>query len=608
MCGIVGYVGQAAASEILLPALRRLEYRGYDSAGITTLNGHGLETCKVVGKVAALEARLTTPPGGRLGIAHTRWATHGRPSTANAHPHLDCHGRVALVHNGIIENYREIKQRLIALGHRFRSDTDSEVIVHLIEHHRRGGFVDAVDRAARELRGAFAIACIDAGAPATLVGARRGSSPLVIGRSATGWLVASDEAALLGRADRMVVLDDGDLAAMTPEGLTIRTLGGGEVARPSVAVTADAETAERGDYPHFMLKEIFEQPAAVGRTLHDRLDVERERVEIPELGVSDDELAAVRRLTFIACGSSYHAALVARYVIESLARVPVDADIASEFRHRAPSLDRRVLTVPISQSGETADTLAALRQAKAAGSRAVAICNVAGSSVARESDGLIHTRAGLEIGVAATKTFTTQLAAILLLALKLGEVRGALDPATRRALLRELRAAPEGMAAALAACHGVRAHARRLSRRPTALFIGRGLQYPLALEGALKLKEISYIHAEGYAAGEMKHGPIALIDRRVPVVAIAPDDDTYDKMVNNIEEIKARDGFVLALTTGDDDLAERVDGVIAMPRVAPWIQPLIVAVPLQLLAYHAALARRCDVDRPRNLAKSVTVE
>jgi len=610
VCGIVGYIGDADAAAVLLPALRRLEYRGYDSAGIATLNGHGLETRKAVGKIAALEAAMAArPPQGTLGIAHTRWATHGRPSLANAHPHLDCASRVAVVHNGIIENHAQLRRSLASLGHRFRSQTDTEVIAHLIEQYRSDDLLAAVQRAAADLRGAYAIACISEDTPDTLVAVRRGSSPLVIGCGDGEIIVASDIPALLGRAREMIVLGDGEIALLRRTGITIRTLGGVDAGRAPERVTIDAEAAERGGYSHFMLKEIFEQPTTLRNTLQERLDVEHEDVDIPGLRLTDREVAGLTRLTFVACGSSFHAALVGKYVMEAFARLPVDVEIASEFRYRQPVLDGRVATIPISQSGETADTLAALRHARACGSRVIAICNVVGSSVAREAHGVLYTRAGLEIGVASTKTFTAQLAAVLLLALKFGTARGMLDADLRRTIVRDLAAAPALMERTLELNGRLRTLADRFATAPSALFLGRGLNYPLALEGALKLKEISYIHAEGYAAGEMKHGPIALVDRDMPVVAVAPADSTYEKMASNIEEVKARDGCVIALTTEDDEaLATRADYVVSLPRTAPCIQPLIVALPLQLLAYHAAVLRGCDVDQPRNLAKSVTVE
>src|SRR3989454_40282 len=540
MCGIVGYVGHRDAVSFILPGLRRLEYRGYDSAGIATVSRMALDVRKTAGKIADLETLLAADrPQGTLGVGHTRWATHGRPSNANAHPHLDCHSQLAIVHNGIIENYRELRKALVAEGHRFRSQTDTEVIVHLIERYQTNGLPGAVLRAARELQGAYAVACIASNAPDTLVAFRRGSSPLVIGFGHEEMFVASDIPALLGQTREVLVLDDGELAVLAPDGMTLRTLDGVPIRRQPSTVPWEGEAAEKSGYPHFMLKEIFEQPEAVRNTLRERVDPEAPDIRIPELGLKDRELAGLNRLCFVACGTSWHAALVGKYLVEEFARLPVEVDVASEFRYRRPVVDSRVLTVPISQSGETADTLAALQEAMGQG-------------------------------------------------------------------LAEL---PDLMAVVLEQSQAIQRVAERLADRSHFLFLGRGLNFPLALEGALKLKEISYIHAEGYAAGEMKHGPIALVDRQMPVVAIVPRGSTYEKMASNIEEIKARDGVVVALATaGDDEIGAKADLVIHVPSSLEWLQPLLVALPLQLLAYHLGVLRGCDVDQPRNLAKSVTVE
>jgi len=611
MCGIVGYIGQRDAFSFLLPALRRLEYRGYDSAGVATVDGGQLEVRKAVGKIATLESLVAAEgaPAGSLGIGHTRWATHGRPSDVNAHPHVDCNGRLAIVHNGIIENYRELRQWLGGQGHRFRSQTDTEVIAHLIEHFHPGGLPEAVRLASGTLRGAFAIACIAQDAPELLVAARRGSSPLVIGFGRGEAFVASDVSALLRDTREVLALEDGELAVIGRDDVTLRRLDGVPVRRARATVAWDAEAAEKGGYPHFMLKEIFEQPEAIRNTMSDRVDVDTGEIRIPELGLRDRELAGLNRLCFLGCGTSWHAALVGKYLVEEFARLPVEVDLASEFRYRHPVLDGRVLTVPISQSGETADTLAALRTAKENGSRVVAICNVVGSSMAREADGVLHTRAGLEIGVASTKAFTAQLAAVTLLALKLGRARGLVDPELINRSLKALSEVPDLMGAILERSAEIRSVAERLVESRSALYLGRGVNFPLALEGALKLKEISYIHAEGYAAGEMKHGPIALIDRAMPVVAIAPAGPTYEKMASNIEEVKARDGMVIAIgSEGDDQLAAKADVIIPVPAALSSVQPLLMSLPLQLLAYHAGVLRGCDVGQPRNLAKSVTVE
>jgi glucosamine--fructose-6-phosphate aminotransferase (isomerizing) len=610
MCGIVGYVGHRDAISFMLPGLRRLEYRGYDSAGIATVSGTSLDVRKATGKIADLETILTIDrPKGTLGVGHTRWATHGRPSDANAHPHLDCHAKLAIVHNGIIENYRELRKTLAAEGHRFRSQTDTEVIAHLIERYQTGGLAAAVLRAARDLQGEFAIAGIAANSPNTLVGLRRGSSPLVVGFGHEEMFVASDIPALLGHTREILVLEDGELVELTPDGITLYTLEGTPIRRSSITVPWDGEAAEKSGYPHFMLKEIFEQPEAVRNTVRERLDVEGRDIQIPELGLKDRELVGLNRLCFVACGSSWHAALVGKYLVESFARLPVEVDIASEFRYRHPVLDSRVLTVPISQSGETADTLAALREARDRGSRAVAICNVVGSSLAREADGVVYTRAGIEIGVASTKAFTAQLVAVTLLALKLGLGRDLADPALVRQVAKGLWELPDLMAIVLRQSDAIRRIAERFVDRDHFLYLGRGLHYPLALEGALKLKEISYIHAEGYPAGEMKHGPIALIDQRMPVVAIVPKGSTYDKMTSNLEEVKARDGVVIAVAMeGDEAIDAKADFVIPVPPSLEWLQPVLIALTLQLLAYHVGVLRGCDVDQPRNLAKSVTVE
>jgi glucosamine--fructose-6-phosphate aminotransferase (isomerizing) len=613
MCGIVGYTGHREAVSFLLPRLRRLEYRGYDSAGVATLGAAGLQVRKAVGKIASLESQLgAAPPAGTLGIAHTRWATHGRPSDGNAHPHVDCDGRIAVVHNGIIENYRELRKALAAEGHRFRSQTDTEVIAHLIErYHRDGGdgLPEAVRQAARHLRGTYAVACIAAGAPESLVALRGSGSPLVVGIGDGEAFVASDIPALLGDTREVVVLDEGELALLTRDRVAVRTVAGLPVSRAPQTIPWDGEAAEKLGYPHFMLKEIFEQPEAVLNTMRERLDPETGEVWIPELGLKDRELAGLNRVCFVACGTSWHAALVGKYLVKAFARIPAEAEIASEFRYDQPVLDGRALTVPISQSGETADTLAALREAREHGSRAVAVCNVVGSAVARGADGVLYTRAGLEIGVASTKAFTAQITGVILLALKLGLARGLVDPALLRRVSKELWQVPDLMAGVLRRSDDIRRIAERFAESRSCLYLGRGIHYPLALEGALKLKEISYIHAEGYPAGEMKHGPIALVDARMPVVVLAPIGPHYEKTVSNVEEVRARDGIVVAVATeGDEEMQARADVVIPVPPVLHWLQPLLVALPLQLFAYHLGVLRGCDVDQPRNLAKSVTVE
>jgi glucosamine--fructose-6-phosphate aminotransferase (isomerizing) len=577
---------------------------------MATLEATRLEVRKAVGKVERLERVLTIErPRGTIGLAHTRWATHGRPSEANAHPHVDCNSQLAVVHNGIIENYRELRRRLAAEGHRFRSETDTEVIAHLIETYRSLGLEEAVRRAVAELRGAYAVACIAIDTPDTLIAVRCGSSPLVIGVGEGETFLASDIPALVGETRRIVLLQESEMAILEPDRITLKTFDGAEVRRAATTITWDAEAAEKAGYADFMLKEIFEQPEVVRNTLRERTDAGYESIRIPELGLKDRDLAGLNRLCFVACGTSWHAGLVGKYLVESFARLPVEVDIASEFRYRRPVLDGRVLTVPISQSGETADTLAALREAREQGSRTVAICNVVGSSLAREADGVLYTRAGIEIGVASTKAFTAQLTAVTLLALKLGLARGFVDHTHVRQVVKSLSEIPELMPLVLEQSDAIRQTVTRFAGSRGFLYLARGVNYPLALEGALKLKEISYIHAEGYAAGEMKHGPIALVDQHMPIVCVVPKGAHYEKTMSNIEEVKARGGIVIAIATvGDEEIQERADVVIPIPATPDWTQPLLVAPALQLIAYHLGVLRGCDVDHPRNLAKSVTVE
>jgi glutamine---fructose-6-phosphate transaminase (isomerizing) len=611
MCGIVGYLGEPDGVPIALDCLKRLEYRGYDSAGVCAVVDGAVDVRRSVGRIANLEATLCARPlAGRPVIAHTRWATHGRPSSENAHPHVDCGSTLAVVHNGIIENHRALRASLTAEGHTFRSQTDTEVIAHLIEKRRTNGLQSAVRAAVSDLHGVFAIACIAANAPDEVVAARSGSTPLVIGFGDGEIILASDIPALLWRTRQILILEDGEMATLSRSGVRVERLAGGmSVSRAPSRVSWDADAAERGGYPHFMLKETFEQPEVVRNTLRDRIAPGADEVVLPELGLSDDELRALDRVAFVACGTSWHAGLVGKYLIESIARVPVEVDIASEFRYRAPVIDRSSLAVAISQSGETADTLAALREAHSRHARTLAICNVLGSSLSREAEGVLYTRAGLEIGVASTKAFTAQLAAVLLLAIKLGRVRGTLAADEARRLITALHAVPDQMAQALQRQAEVRALAAQLASSEHMLYLGRGLHYPLALEGALKLKEISYIHAEGYPAGEMKHGPIALIKAGLPVLAIATSSPVVDKVWSNVEEVKARGGLAIAVVDEDDlEAEERADAVLRVPVADYRVQPLLVALPLQLLAYHIGTLRGCDVDQPRNLAKSVTVE
>jgi glutamine---fructose-6-phosphate transaminase (isomerizing) len=610
MCGIMGYVGNRDANQVLVSGLRRLEYRGYDSAGVAVLNGDGLSIRKAEGKIVQLEKRLTHQPvSGTIGIAHTRWATHGAPSDRNAHPHQDCTGRLAVVHNGIIENYRILRQRLEASGHRLVSDTDTEVLAHLIEEVINGSLEKAVSTALSHVQGACAMAVVDREFPDRLVAARIGGSPLIIGVGDGEYILASDSPALLPITRDIMVLEDGEMAILSRTGIEIRRLSGELVRRTTQRIAWTADAAEKGGYPHFMLKEINEQPEAVAATLRGRIDPTSGQVHLPELMLSSEEVGRLRRIVLVACGTSWHAAMVGKYLLEEWTSLPCEVDIASEFRYRHLLVNDRTLVIPISQSGETADTLAALREARRHQGRVVSICNVQGSSVARESDGVLYTRAGIEIGVASTKAFTSQLAALYLLGVYLGRELGRLSASYAGDLLGHLQAVPETLRLVLERCQAIPPLADRFAGYRDFLYLGRGVYYPVALEGALKLKEISYIHAEGYPAGEMKHGPIALVDDQMPVVVLAPLGRTYEKVVSNIEEVKARHGIVIALVSdGDHDLDGKADHVLHLPYLSEYVAPILEVVPLQLLAYHIAVRRGCDVDQPRNLAKSVTVE
>ncbi len=610
MCGIVGYIGSREASQVLLPSLRRLEYRGYDSAGLAVVNGKGLVIRKNRGKIARLEEGLGCEPvRGTVGIAHTRWATHGEPSDQNAHPHSDCTGRLAVVHNGIIENHRVLRSQLKADGHRLVSETDTEVLAHLIEQKVNGSLEHAVAETLQEVRGACAMAVVDQAFPDRLVAARVGGSPLIIGIGDREYVLASDSPAVLPFTRDVLVLEDGEMAILTRTGVQIRRISGEPVRRQAQRLTWSSEAAEKGGYPHFMLKEIYEQPEAVAATLRDRISGTTGQVELPELGLGTEELRRLRRIVLVACGTSWHAALVGKYLLEEWTGIPCEVDIASEFRYRHLPLNDRTLVIPISQSGETADTLAALRAARERKARVVSICNVVGSSVSRESDGVIHTRAGIEIGVASTKAFTAQLAALALLGIHLGAKVGGLAASLARDLTDHLQGVPEMLHQVLKRCESLPQLAERFASARDFLYLGRNIHYPLALEGALKLKENSYIHAEGYAAGEMKHGPIALVDESMPVLVLAPLGRTYEKVVSNIEEVKARHGIVIAVVSdGDRELEGTADVLLPLPYVSECVAPILEAVPLQLLAYHIAVCRGRDVDQPRNLAKSVTVE
>ncbi len=612
MCGIVGYVGDRNAAEVIVDGLRRLEYRGYDSAGVAVLAGGRIELRRSVGKIANLSTLLGEQPVlGTVGLGHTRWATHGRPSEANAHPHADCTGSLVVVHNGILENYVSLKERLLEQGHKFRSETDTEVIAHLLESYVADGLsLAAAARAAlREVRGAYAVGILAAEAPRQLIVAKQGAGAVVVGLGEGEVHLASDIPALLPHTRDMVLLEDGEMAVVTASGASLTTLDGRAVERASTRITWDAAMAEKGGYRHFMLKEIYEQPRAVTETFLGRVSLETGNVTIPEANLTPELIARIRRIVLVACGTSYHAALVGRIMIERLAGLPAGVEVASEFRYSDLILGSDTLVVAISQSGETADTLGALKAARQRGAAAVSITNVVGSAIVRESDGVLYTHAGPEIGVASSKTFTATLTACYVLALALGRGRGYLTEADGRKRIEDLVAMPGLMEQALGLDADTAALAHKLAGYGHMLFLGRGVHHPVALEGALKLKEISYVHAEGYAAGEMKHGPIALIDERMPILALAPRDATYDRMMGNIEEVAARDGRLIAVgNVGDRELARRAHDVLSIPAAPDLLAPLVSVIPLQLLAYHVAALRGLDVDQPRNLAKSVTVE
>ena len=609
MCGIVGYVGHQPAMPILLAGLRRLEYRGYDSAGIAVLQGGRIEVRRSVGKLANLEEALAGHNlGGTVGLGHTRWATHGKPSEENAHPQRS--DGCVLVHNGIIENYLPLKQQLQKDGYRFESETDTEVVAHLIGHHlkRTRSLAEAVRLAVREIRGSYAIAAVCESEPDRLVAARSGC-PLVIGRTKDAALVASDVIAMLAHTRDVTYLEEGDLAVVTASDLRILGADGSPARRATTRITWDAAAAEKGGYPHFMLKEIHEQPQTILDTLRGRYSFETGEVDLPEIGLTRAQLAEVGRIWIVACGTSWHAGLVGKYLLEEMVRTPVQVDIGSEFRYRDPLVKKDDLFITISQSGETADTLAAAREAKGKGARVLSIVNVVGSTLARESDGVLYTHCGPEIGVASTKAFTAQLTALYLLALHLARVRGVLNAHDGRIWLERIVALPTRVEHILKRDAELVALAERYHMKRNFLYLGRGINYPIALEGALKLKEISYIHAEGYAAGEMKHGPIALIDQDMPVVVLAPRDRLYEKTVSNLMEVKARNAPVIAFISEEErDLGKVADAVFTIPDVPALLTPILYTVALQLFAYHIAVLRGADVDQPRNLAKSVTVE
>jgi glucosamine--fructose-6-phosphate aminotransferase (isomerizing) len=608
MCGIVGYVGSQQAAPLLLDGLKRLEYRGYDSAGIATLcNGH-FTIYRSAGKLSALLEKMAGKKSpGTAGIAHTRWATHGRPTEQNAHPHTDCTGRIVAVHNGIFENFAERKAELASRGHKFRSETDTEVFAHQVEEAFRGDLFAAVQTATKKLTGAYAVLVSSSAEPGVLVAAREGP-PIALGIGENENWVASDPVALVPWTREVVFLEDGDIARVDPKSVRIVDSEGKPLERVTHHILWDAVAAEKGGYRHFMAKEIHEQPTAVAETLGGKVSLATGELTLESPMLDPDRVAKFDRVLLLACGTSWHAALIGKFLIEGMARMPVEVDYGSEFRYRSPVVDERTLTIGISQSGETADTLAALSEARRAGSPIAAIVNVPGSQMSRMADSVLATHAGPEIGVASTKAFTTQLAVLFLIAAKLRESRGlarGLTPDERAALSR----LPAALQRALALEPRIEQQARNFHDAKNFLFLGRGLHYPIALEGALKLKEISYIHAEGYPAGEMKHGPIALVDENLPVVVLAPHDSWREKTISNLREVKSREGISLVVTTRpDDEVSSLADWSLVIPETIPELQPIVSVVPLQLLAYHMAVRRGCDVDQPRNLAKSVTVE
>ncbi len=618
MCGIIGYIGKEPALPIIIEGLERLEYRGYDSAGVALLNGREIDILRVKGKIQDLKAEIdynghwlsnNSISTSCIGLGHTRWATHGAPSEANAHPHLDCHRKIALVHNGILENYRELKDHLISRGHMFASDTDTEVLAHLIEESMDGNLEEAVRSALTHIKGSYAVGVISRDDPNTIVCARHGS-PLIIGIGSGEYFLASDVPAILSHTRDVIYVGDGELAVLDRQNLKVSYLKGKRPLRKDITkISWDVASAEKGGYEHFMLKEIYEQPGAVSNTLKGRISDAKDKILLDEINLSPRELRRIRKVFIVACGTSYYAALVGKYMLERLCNMPVEVDIASEFRYRSPLIDKHALTILISQSGETADTLAAVDEAKKKGSKIISICNVVGSSITRVSQGVIYTHAGPEIGVASTKTFTSQMVALYLLGLYLGRMNGSISQEVCRKKITALQKIPGHIKTVLRDAHQLKDLADSFYKKTNFLYLGRGINYPIAMEGALKLKEISYIHAEGYPAGEMKHGPIALIDNTLPVVILAPRDHLYEKIISNMEEVKSRGGVVISIASEDDtQMQERANHVFYIPKTLNELTPILLTIPVQLLAYYIAVKRGCDVDQPRNLAKSVTVE
>jgi glucosamine--fructose-6-phosphate aminotransferase (isomerizing) len=611
MCGIVGYIGNKKAVDILIEGLKRLEYRGYDSAGIATIYNGKINLVKRLGKLKILDEEIKKNPlPGSIGIGHTRWATHGAPSEINSHPHSDCTGELVLVHNGIIENFQELKEKLIREGHKFTSQTDTEVVAHLIEKYLKfcKSLEEAVKLALKEVEGAYALGILYTKEPEKLVAARCGS-PLIVGLGEGENFIASDVPAILNRTRKVIFLDDREIILITKEKVVVTDLDGNLKDKKINFIEWDAEAAEKSGYPHFMLKEIYEQPRVIRDTLRGRISKDRKEILLQDMNMSKEELKNIKKIFIVACGTAFYAGFTGKYILEKYTNIPVEVDIASEFRYRNPKIDKETLVLSVTQSGETADTLASVREGREKGAKSISICNVVGSTIARESDGVIYTHAGPEIGVASTKAYTAQLTAFYLFTIYLGKLRGVLNEETTNFMINNLEKLPELVEKVLKNQEQILKIRDKFYNSSNALYLGRSFNYPNALEGALKLKEISYIHAEGYAAGEMKHGPIALIDENMPVFCIAVKSKVYDKMVSNIQEVRARKGRVISIATeGDEDIKKHSEEVIYVPEIEEEFSPPVVVIPLQLIAYHIAVKRGCDVDQPRNLAKSVTVE
>lgn len=609
MCGIVGYVGDRSAAPFLINGLKRLEYRGYDSAGIAVYDGEKTEVVKREGRLSRLEESLNGNfTKGFLGIGHTRWATHGKPSDINAHPHTDCSGNIIVVHNGIIENYQEIREWLKERGHRFRTEVDTEVIPHLIEEYYQGDLVSAVQKTLEWIRGSFALGILSGEEPDKIIAVRK-DSPLVVGLGNGENYIASDIPAILEHTRKVYILKDGHMAVVKKDRVDLMDFKGRKVEQEVFDVKWDAVAAEKSGYPHFMLKEIHEQPRALKDTMTGRIDPERGDIRLDDITIKAEDLGNIDKIFIVACGTAYHAGIVGKHVIERLTRIPVEVDIASEFRYRDPMVDERTIVIIISQSGETADTLAALRESKKRGARIIAITNVVGSSVSRETEDVLYTWAGPEIAVASTKAYSTQLVSLYMLALKMALEKGTVDREEAVEIMRELKQLPEKAQRIIGGEQKIKELAYQYSKWDDVFFIGRGLDYAVALEGSLKLKEISYIHAEAYPAGELKHGTLALITKGIPVISLVTQEQLYEKTLSNIKEVEAREATVIAVAMeGDENITKNANHVIYIPRTIPFLTPVLTVIPLQLFAYYAAVARGCDVDKPRNLAKSVTVE